>query len=124
MHVYIGCILLIVVILLSILLLFGFPLGELTMGGKYKVWPKNLRIIALGQLLVQIFALYILLSSKEILIIFITRNVTKIVCYVFSVFFIFNTILNILSRSKKEKYIMTPLSAIEAVCFFVAGIQM
>ena len=28
------------------------------------------------------------------------------------------------SRSKKEKYIMTPMSAIEAICFIVIGFQM
>ena len=67
MLVYVGAGLLLVVIILSILLICGFPLGELTMGGRYKgVWPKELRIIAIGQLLVQLFALYILLSAGAI----------------------------------------------------------
>jgi len=34
--VYVGACLLLVVIILSILLICGFPLGELTMGGRYK----------------------------------------------------------------------------------------
>ena len=62
MHIYIGAILLIVVIILSILLICGLPLGELTMGGRFKVWPKKLRGLAVSQLLVQGFALYILLA--------------------------------------------------------------
>ena len=31
------------IIVLNVLLIFGLPLGELTMGGQYKVLPKKLR---------------------------------------------------------------------------------
>lgn len=34
-----------VVIVLSILIICGLPLGELTMGGQYKVFPKKLRMV-------------------------------------------------------------------------------
>ena len=37
----IGAILMLVVITISILLLCGLPLGELTMGGQYRVFPKK-----------------------------------------------------------------------------------
>lgn len=123
--VYVGAGLLVVVIVLSILLICGLPLGELTMGGMYKgVWPKKLRILAVGQLLVQLFALYILLSAGTILPQLFAMKVTKIICFVFALFFASNTFMNFVSRSKKEKYIMTPMSAIEAICFLVVGLQM
>ena len=125
MLVYVGAGLLLVVIILSILLICGFPLGELTMGGRYKgVWPKELRILAIGQLLVQLFALYILLSAGAIVPMLFSKTVTKIICFVFAVFFISNTFMNFFSKSKKEKYIMTPMSAIEVICFLVVGLQM
>ena len=124
MHVYIGVCLLVVVIILSILLICGLPLGELTMGGRYKVWPKEFRIIAIGQLFVQLFAAYILLSAGAIIPLLFTREITKIICFVFAVFFVINTFMNFISGSKKEKYIMTPMSAIEAICFMIAGFQM
>ena len=60
-----------IVIVLSFLIICGWPLGELTMGGQYKVFPKRLRIN---------------------------------------------------SKSKKEKYVMTPLSAISAVCFWIIAL--
>lgn len=124
LFVYVGVCLLSIVIILSILLIFGLPLGELTMGGKYKVWPKEFRIIAIGQLLVQLFAVYTLLSVGDMMPLLFTRKITKIICFVFSVFFMFNTFMNFISGSKKEKYIMTPMSAIEAICFGIAGFQM
>ena len=123
--VYAGGFVLLVVIILSILLICGFPLGELTMGGRYKgVWPKKLRIILIGQLLVQLFALYILLSAGDIVPLLFAKRITKIICFVFAVFFVCNTFMNFISKSKKEKYIMTPMSAIEAICFMIAGVQM
>lgn len=124
MLMYVGAFILLAVIILSILLICGFPLGELTMGGKYKIWPKELRMIAIGQLLLQLFALYILLSAGAVIPLLFTRKMTKIICFVFAVFFVSNTFMNFVSKSKKEKCIMTPMSAIEAICFAVAGFQM
>lgn len=124
MLMYVGAFILLAVIILSILLICGFPLGELTMGGKYKIWPKELRMIAIGQLLLQLFALYILLSAGAVIPLLFTRKMTKIICFVFAVFFVSNTFMNFVSKSKKEKCIMTPMAAIEAICFAVAGFQM
>ena len=122
MHIYIGALLLAVVIILSILLLCGLPLGELTMGGRYKVWPRKLRPVAAGQLAVQVFALYILLAASGAVPCFISENVTKIVCFVFAAFFLGNTVMNFFSTSKKEKCIMTPMSAASSICFLLAGL--
>ncbi len=46
----IGAIAFSIVIVLSILIICGLPLGELTMGGQYKIFPKNLRILLVSQL--------------------------------------------------------------------------
>ena len=122
MHIYIGALLLAVVIILSILLLCGLPLGELTMGGRYKVWPRKLRPVAASQLAVQVFALYILLAASGTLPCFISENVTRIIRFVFAVFFLGNTVMNFFSTSKKEKCIMTPMSAVSSICFLLAGL--
>jgi len=124
MHIYVGSVLLGIVIILGILLIRGLPLGELTMGGRYKVWPGKLRIVAASQLAVQLFALYILLAAGRKVPLFVSEKATKIACIVFAVFFVFNTFMNIISPSKKEKMIMTPMSALAAVCFALAAIQM
>nr|MBQ2234267.1 hypothetical protein [Treponema sp.] len=58
----IGAIAFSIVIVLSILIICGLPLGELTMGGQYKVFPKNLRILLVSQLILQIFFVLIILQ--------------------------------------------------------------
>lgn len=124
MQIYIGAALLVIVIILSILLICGLPLGELTMGGRFKVWPKKLRGLAVSQLLVQGFALYILLAAGKSLPIFISDKATKVACICFAVFFFGNTLMNFFSPSKKEKCIMTPMSLVEAICFTVTAINL
>ena len=124
-QVYIGAGLLVIVIVMSILLICGVPLGELSMGGKFgKVWPPKIRLLALTQLLSQLFALYIILSAGALIPYFFNKDATRVVCYVFAGFFFLNTVLNIISPSKKEKFVMTPMSLGAAVCFLITAICM
>ena len=108
-----------IVIVLSFLIVCGFPLGELTMGGRYKVFPKKLRIVLVMQLIIQIFFMVIILQMGGLIPFWFSENATKIICIIMAVYLSFNTIMNFISKSKKEKYIMTPLSAISAVCFWI-----
>lgn len=50
--------------------------------------------------------------------------VTKIICIVMALYLSLNTLMNLVSKSKKEKYIMTPLSFISAICFVFDRINM
>lgn len=120
----IGACLFSVVIILSILLICGLPLGELTMGGQYRILPKKFRIMAISQLIIQIFAVIIILQSGGVISLWFSYKTTGTICFIFAAYLSLNTIMNILSRSKKEKYIMTPLSFLAAICFWVTALQM
>ena len=111
-----------VAIILSILLICGLPLGEFTMGGQYKVFPKKLRIVLVLQLAIQIFFVIIVLQMSGIIPLLFSGNVTKIICVVMAVYLSLNTVMNCISKSKKEKFIMTPLSLISAICFWITAL--
>lgn len=111
-----------IVIVLSLLIICGLPLGELTMGGKYKVFPKKLRIILAAQLILQVFFVVIILQMGEYVSLWFPYNITKIICMIMAIYLSLNTIMNFISGSKKEKYIMTPLSAISAICFWITAL--
>ncbi len=111
-----------IVIILSVLIICGLPLGELTMGGQYKVFPKKLRAVLVTQLILQIFFVIIILQMGGFIPLWFSRNVTKIICIVMAVYLSINTVMNFISKSKKEKYIMTPLSLISAVCFWITAL--
>ena len=113
-----------IVIILSILIICGLPLGELTLGGKYKVFPRKLRIVLVAQLILQMFFVLLILQMGEFIPLWFSYNVTKIIGIVMAIYLSLNTIMNLISKSKKEKYIMTPLSFITAICFWITALQM
>lgn len=120
----IGAVAFSVVIVLSILIICGFPLGELTMGGQYKVFPKKLRMLLVTQLVLQVFFVVIILQMGGFIPLWFSVKVTKIISIVMAVYLSLNTIMNFVSKSKKEKYIMTPLSFITAICFWITAFKL
>ena len=118
----IGVITFSVVIILSVLIICGLPLGELTMGGQYKVFPKKLRLVLVTQLILQIFFVIVILQMGGFLPFWFSEKVTKKICIVMAVYLSLNTVMNFVSKSKKEKCIMTPLSFVAAVCFWITAL--
>ena len=113
-----------IVIILSVLLICGLPLGELTLGGQYKVYPGKLRIVLVVQLLLQAFFVITILQAGKIMPLWFSENVTKIICIIMAVYLSLNTVMNFISKSKKEKCVMTPLSLMTAICFWITALNM
>ena len=111
-----------IVIILSFLIICGLPLGELTMGGQYKVFPKKLRVILVTQLILQIFFVIIILQMGGVIPLWFSGNITRIICIIMAACLSLNTFMNFISKSKKEKFIMTPLSLISAICFWLTAL--
>lgn len=120
----IGAGLCLVVIILSVLIICGLPLGELTMGGQYKVYPKKMKIVLIAQLLIQVFFVIIILQAGGFMPLWFSYKITKIVCIVMAAYLSLNVVMNFISKSKKEKYIMTPLSLLTAICFYITAFNM
>ena len=112
-----------VVIILSFLIILGLPLGELTMGGQYKVFPKKLRIVLVSQLLLQVFFVIVILQMGGFLPLWFSYKATRIILIVMAVYLSLNVLMNLASKSRKERLIMTPLSLIAAVCFWITVAQ-
>ena len=110
-----------IVILLSILILCGLPLGELTMGGRYRVYPPKFKIVLALQLLLQIGFVVVLLMLGGIIPTF-AHIIIKILGFVLAVYLTINSICNLISPSLKEKMIMTPLSVMAATAFWALAI--
>ena len=112
-----------IVIILSFLIILGLPLGELTMGGRYKVFPKELRIVLVSQLLLQVFFVIVILQMGGYLPLWFSHKTTRIILIVMAVYLSLNVLMNLASKSRKERLIMTPLSLIAAVCFWITVAQ-
>lgn len=120
----IGAALMLIVAIFEVLLILGLPIGEFTMGGQHKVLPPMYRMFAASSILAQLFGAAILLQAGGFMDMWFSAGVTKIICFVFAGFFLLNTFMNAISKSKKEKYIMTPLALIEVICFGILALKL
>ena len=119
-----GAVLFGVIAIMTVLVACGFPLGEFTMGGQHKILPKKFRVMAVISVAIQIFAMIIILQAGGLLPLWLPFKVTKYICFFFAAYLSLNTIMNMISKSRKEKYVMTPLSLIAGICFWITAFQM
>ena len=119
-----GAVLFGVIATMTVFVICGFPLGEFTMGGQHKILPKKFRVVAVISVAIQIFAIIIILQAGGFISLWFSFKVTKYICFFFAIYLSLNTIMNMISKSRKEKYVMTPLSLIAGICFWVTAFQM
>ena len=119
-----GAVLFGIIAIMTVLVACGFPLGEFTMGGQHKILPKKLRVAAVISVAIQIFAMIIILQAGGFISLWFSFKVTKYICFFFAAYLSLNTIRNMMSKSRKEKYVMTPLSLIVGICFWITAFQM
>ena len=113
-----------VIAIMTVLVACGLPLGEFTMGGQHKILPKKFRVMAVISVAIQIFAMIIILQAGGFIPLWLSFKVTKYICFFFAAYLSLNTIMNMISKSRKEKYVMTLLSLITGICFWITAFQM
>jgi hypothetical protein len=90
------------------------------MGGYHKVLPKNSRIVSAVNALILVFMSVVFLQHTDVLTGFHFLS-TNIIVWAFTIFLGLNTIANAISRSKKERFIITPVSGLAfLLCLFIA----
>ncbi|WP_415330585.1 hypothetical protein [Clostridium perfringens] len=112
--------------ILYVLVALGLPLGKFTMGGQHKILPKKYRVMAIVSVVIQLFAIIIIiiLQADGLISSWFSIKVTKYICIFFALYLSLNIIMNFISRSKKERYVMTPVSFVSAICFFVTAFKL
>ena len=119
-----GAVLFGVIAIMTVLVACGLPLGEFTMGGQHKILPKKFRVMAVISVAIQIFAMIIILQAGGFISLLLPFKITKYICFFFAAYLSLNTVMNMISKSRKEKYVMTPISLIAGICFWVTAFQM
>ena len=119
-----GAVLFGVIAAITVLVACGLPLGEFTMGGQHKILPKKFRVMAVISVAIQIFAMIIILQAGGFIPLWLSFGATKYICFFFAAYLSLNTIMNMISKSRKERYVMTPLSLIATICFWITAFQM
>ena len=102
--------------LLQLSITVGAPFGEYVLGGKNKVLPANMRFVSATFTLIFILVGLIYLQKGSVLNIGFNPMFVNIFIIVNTLFLAYAIVGNgLLTKSKKEKYVMTPFSIIQFV---------
>ncbi|RII33700.1 hypothetical protein D2A34_18435 [Clostridium chromiireducens] len=110
--------------LLQLSITFGAPFGEYVLGGQNKVLPQKMRFISATLFFIFIFVGMTYLQRGNILNIGFNSIFVKIVIIVNTLFLAYAIVGNgMLTKSKKEKYVMTPFAIIQFIFSVVSLIS-
>jgi len=108
-----------VIILLAIfqvLLIAGLPLGEFAWGGQHKVLPKKLRIGSISSIFIYVLFLAIFLSKTGEVNLIQDGLFLNVLFVIMAIYSAIGILVNLISRSKKERLVMTPVAFILFAC--------
>lgn len=114
------CVILAALTVFQLALIAGAPIGRFAWGGQNDVLPRRTRIGSVVSIvLYAVFAIIIL--DRAALIDVVPDAVSAISTWVLVGYFTLGILLNGISRSKPERYTMTPVTLVLAVlCLLVA----
>ena len=107
----------------QIALAAGAPLGHLAWGGKYRVLPRGLRIASAVSVLVYALFAWIIsgaVSSLDRFGDYIPDKPPGI--WVLTAYFGLGVVVNLVSRSRPERLVMTPVAAVLCACCLIIAL--
>lgn len=96
-------------------LVFGAPIGKYAWGGQHSVLPRNLRIGSVISIILYCLFAAIILDKAGIVDVIASKPIVGVGIWVLTVYFFIGIFMNVISRSKLERAVMTPVAAILAV---------
>lgn len=107
--------------LLQLSLTLGAPFGEYALGGLNKVLPIKMRFVSGAFTFIFIFVSMAYLQRGNILYIGFSSVLVNVIVIINTVFLTYAIVGNsMITKSKKEKYLMTPLSIVQFICSVIA----
>lgn len=117
-----ACIVLGLLAVFQIALASGAPLGEYAWGGTARILPPKLRVGSIVSVLIYAVIAWILLERVGVTRVLGNGIAVHIAAWVVFAFFVLGTLMNLVSRSKRERYTMTPVTIILAVLTLVVAL--
>jgi len=115
------CVLLGTLAVFQVFLVLGAPLGRFAWGGQHRVLPVPLRVGSVVSIVIYAFLAAIVLARANMVSSGIPEGVLRTATWIVVAYFFLGVGLNLVSRSKPERAVMSPVSAVLcALCALVA----
>ncbi len=92
----------------------GAPLGRFAWGGQSRVLPTRLRIGSVVSIVIYAFIAVVLLERASLLHLFGTAGFVQVAAWVVFAYFVLGILMNAISRSRPERFTMTPVTVVLA----------
>jgi len=95
----------------------GAPFGEYALGGQHRILPKKMRPTSAVFVIIFTFIGFCFLQRGGIVDMGMNRILVSVVIIINTLFMAYAIVGNaFLTKSRKERYVMTPISAVQFVC--------
>jgi hypothetical protein len=106
------CILFGVLAVLQLALVFGAPIGHFAWGGADRVLPRAKRIGSIVAIVLYAVFGWVFLMKAGLVPMALPEIVVDVAAWVIAAYFAIGIAMNAISRSKPERYTMTPVSIV------------
>jgi hypothetical protein len=117
-----GILLLAALTVLQVLLVAGAPLGRFAWGGQHAVLPPQLRIGSAVAIVLYVVFAVLVLQGAEVLDV-LPEGLVDVALWVLTGYLALGTAVNAASRSRSERAVMTPVTAVLAVACLVLALH-
>lgn len=93
----------------------GAPLGHFAWGGAHRVLPRKLRVGSLVSIVLYALIAFVLLERESVLNLLSLPAVERVAAWVVTAYFVIGIVMNAISRSRPERFVMTPVVLVLAV---------
>lgn len=122
LYALIACAILLGLTLFQALLIAGVPIGRYSWGGSHDVLPKHLRIASASSIALYIVFAAFILSKAAVIDLVQNAPLVDVGMWVFTGYFFLGILMNAISKSKKERLVMTPVAAGLAILFLLVSL--
>lgn len=105
------------------LLIAGAPLGLFAWGGQHRVLPRKLRISSAVSILTYGLFGYAAMAKAGLAAPVVDGSVLDVAMWVLTGYFALGVVLNAISRSKPERFVMTPAALLLAVLYLILSLH-
>jgi hypothetical protein len=109
-------------VIFQLALAFGAPLGRFAWGGQHTVLPTRLRRGSIFAVAVYVAFSVILLAQSGVITIPVLEPVSILLCWMIAAYLFIGIVMNALSRSKPERFVMTPVAAVLTACALLVAL--
>lgn len=103
----------------QIALILGAPIGNYAWGGQHTVLPKKLRFSSVISIILYLIFASFIATKIGLLTIVVNPATLTTGLWLFTAYFFVGIFMNAISKSKKERLVMTPAAALLAISFLI-----